>query len=140
MRTAKYYTFEDVSMANIIVGRPDLYPDSFIAWAIRVKRWWNTYCTIIKRYAIEMGHATLAVKAVWDNIKRGISVKRMLVDLLRPESKGRARYRHVEMDPELMVGKIRSKWAVHVMKRGQKDLAEARGAEGRVYRPESSPK
>lgn len=61
-----------------------LYPPSFVTWACKVYKWWQRFYQVMKRYAKIIGSLALATKAVWDNIKQGISLPNMLRQLANP--------------------------------------------------------
>lgn len=59
-----------------------LFPAKFITWALKCLRWHQRFNTLLRRYAKELRDAALAMKAIWDNLKAGISLPKMLTRYL----------------------------------------------------------
>lgn len=85
------YSLVDREVANYILKNQgkdrfgnDLYKSSFITWANKVIKWFNRFYQVLRHYAKIMKDATLAVKAIWQNINKGISLPRMLRLLANP--------------------------------------------------------
>lgn len=55
-----------------------LYPAAWVTWAHKVEQWAHRFAQVLRRYAKLMQGASLAVKAVWQNLKAGISIPKML--------------------------------------------------------------
>lgn len=55
-----------------------LYPSSWVSWATKCIRWWARFYQLLKAYARPSGGVGFAVKAIWANLKRGMSLVGML--------------------------------------------------------------
>lgn len=104
MKTALYFTLEEISQAKWFWStRLELnHGEVPLKWARKVLRWWNEYRTVIKHYCRIMTReyretqkyhptneaapgAAMAIKAIWSNLRAGISIRHMLRTLVRVE-------------------------------------------------------
>lgn len=84
-RAYYFFTPMEISIARYILanqgtdrnGKP-LYPPTFVTWSQKVLKWSSRYNQLLTRYALIMGDAVLAVRAIWDNLKAGYSLVKML--------------------------------------------------------------
>lgn len=66
-------------------GTP-IFGRSFISWAIKVLRWFSRFNQVLRHYArFENNGVVIAVKAIWANLKTGISLVAMLRELSKYE-------------------------------------------------------
>jgi len=84
-RAAYFYTPQEVADARDIIqyqgldkyGR-SLYPDTWVTWANKVLTWYGRFVQVLRRYVAAMQYAPLAVRALWLDIKNGLSLRRIL--------------------------------------------------------------
>ena len=79
------YSINDLTTARYILKNQgkdrnglDLYPSTFITWSKKVVNWFSMFYQVLRRYARVMKAASLAIKAIWQNIRAGISLPRMI--------------------------------------------------------------
>lgn len=89
------FSLNDLKTARYIIanqgadryGSP-LYPASFETWAKKVIKWFDRFYQVLRAYAKLMKSAALAIKAIWKNINRGLSLPAMLKLLIQPRAAG----------------------------------------------------
>ena len=87
---ALYFSPEQIRCAKeISTGDVSLFPAAFVAWAEKVLRWAREFRTVLRLYCEELRHAALAVKAIFQNLKNGISIRHMLRTYRRTVSRKR---------------------------------------------------
>lgn len=86
-RAYYFYTPAEISTARYILknqgldrfGNP-LYPPTWIKWASKVCTWYGRFLQVLRRYARALSSVALAQVAIWQNLRTGYSVPRMLRD------------------------------------------------------------
>lgn len=80
------YSIHDLQTARAIIndntickvtGQP-IFTAEFVEWAETVITWFNKLWTLLSKYAKRLRSAALAMKAIWQNIRKGFSIERML--------------------------------------------------------------
>lgn len=84
-RAFYFYTPAEVAAARYILKNQgkdrygnDLYPPTWYKWAAKVCTWYGRFVQILRRYARALQSVALAQIAIWQNLRAGISVPRML--------------------------------------------------------------
>lgn len=74
----KGYTIAiDPATGHAYLDKP-LYPADWVKWAQKVLTWYGRFIQVLRRYARALSSVALAQIAVWQNLRAGISVPRML--------------------------------------------------------------
>lgn len=90
-RAFYFYTPQEVHTARYILknqGRAtntnpnnrsaNIYPPEFVTWANKVLTWYGRFCQLLRRYARALSSVQLAQIAIWQNLKNGLSLPRLL--------------------------------------------------------------
>ena len=77
-----------ICSTHAYVDQP-MYPQSWVTWAAKCLRWWARYYQVLRAYAKPSGGVCFAVKAIWANLRKGMSLVAMLRGLY-----------HVEAEPD----------------------------------------
>lgn len=75
----KAYSLKDLETANIILSTPldTLYNMDFYSWARAVKAFFASLYRLAKSWSKSAGSYTLAIKAIWSNLRTGMSIADM---------------------------------------------------------------
>ena len=129
MRRAEAYSLTQVSDASWILATKDrLAHGTLVQWAVKVIRWWKAFRTVVGLYSRYEGNGgAVALKAVWQNIRNGVSPYRMIRDHVRatkPQPTYRKTSKHADPDAVQSIRPARGKWSLHAKRRRQVEAQE----------------
>lgn len=130
----KAYSIQDLKTANDILSTDlgTLFPMDFYTWARAVKNFFTGLYNQAKAWAKKAGGYTMAIKAIWANLKAGMSLSEMA-------SKALARVERVIMRrlPEgmmLVAGELRPMSKSNAKKnRGSAQTMTSRSSKNRMW-------